>query len=158
MTDLRGLDAWSKLIRPGSLRDDASGVVTNFETRKGHPPFTRRYQADYLARRACDYPLGPGNHAKGCPGRFAPFLVGCKWVAVLHPEGKLPYLDAGASRSDYLTLRLSRGTLMMQGGWLALLAVRCGRQRLVLDELPGLRQCLVMVVLALIAGSVSLEN
>src|SRR5436190_21691920 len=78
-----------------SLRDDASGIVTNFETDQSPAVYARRYQADALPGGHV-IALGPGN-CEAALAALQAFPGGLQMGGGITPDNALEYLEAGAS-------------------------------------------------------------
>jgi len=113
----------------GSLRDDVTGVVTNFETEQSSAVYARRYQADALLGGHV-IALGPGNHEAALAALQA-FPGGLQMGGGITPDNAPAYLDAGASHVIVTSYVFREGRLDAER--LAALLAVVGRQRLVLD-------------------------
>ncbi|MCX6044202.1 MAG: phosphoribosylformimino-5-aminoimidazole carboxamide ribotide isomerase [Chloroflexi bacterium] len=113
----------------GSLRDDAAGTVTNFETDQSPAVFAHAYQADQLPGGHV-IALGPGNREAALAALQA-FPGGLQMGGGITPDNALDYLEAGASHVIVTSYVFRDGQIDTQR--LAALLAVVGRQRLVLD-------------------------
>lgn len=113
----------------GTLRDDAEGIVTNFETDRSPAEYARIYKEDGLTGGHV-IALGPGNHDAALSALRA-YPGGLQMGGGITPDNAPEFLDAGASHV-IVTSYVFREGQIDEGRLKALLAV-VGRDRLVLD-------------------------
>jgi phosphoribosylformimino-5-aminoimidazole carboxamide ribotide isomerase len=113
----------------GTLRDDAVGVLTNFETDRSPASYARQYAQDGLTGGHV-IALGPGNQAAALQALQA-FPGGMQMGGGITPDNAHTYLDAGASHVIVTSYLFQEGQLIEEH--LHALCTRVGKERLVLD-------------------------
>ncbi|HEU5012068.1 MAG TPA: HisA/HisF-related TIM barrel protein, partial [Roseiflexaceae bacterium] len=113
----------------GTLRDDAAGVVTNFETDRSPAAYAQMYQADRLFGGHV-IALGPGNHAAALEALRA-FPGGMQIGGGVTPDNAAEYLHAGASHVIVTSYVFHNGHVDNER--LRGMVAAVGRERLVLD-------------------------
>ncbi len=113
----------------GSLSDDDSTALTNFETEKEPQEFAKLYREDRLPGGHV-IALGPGND-KAALQALQAFPGGLHYGGGVNPENASTFLDAGASHVIVTSYVFSEGKIDFDR--LNLLVKRIGSDRLVLD-------------------------
>lgn len=113
----------------GTLRDDAQGLQTNFETDQSSASFARQYQQDDLPGGHV-IALGPGNEVAALQALQA-FPGGLQMGGGITPDNAARYLDAGASHVIVTSYIFQDGQLALDR--LQTLRASVGQARLVLD-------------------------
>lgn len=113
----------------GTLRDDAVGVLTNFETDRSPASYARQYQADDLPGGHV-IALGPGNEAAALQALQA-YPGGLQMGGGITPDNAQTYLAAGASHVIVTSYIFQDGQLALDR--LQTLCAAVGQERLVLD-------------------------
>jgi len=113
----------------GSLQDDATQVVTNFESDRSPADYAQMYQRDGLTGGHV-IALGPGNHEAALSALQA-YPGGMHMGGGITPHNAHVYLDAGASHVIVTSYVFQDGQLSLER--LRALRDAVGQDRLVLD-------------------------